>query len=192
MISGLSVTILIQRFQHPWRFDMTPSELQSGSFTAVVAMTRGGVIGRDGDMPWRLKSDLKRFKKLTLGGWLVMGRRTYDSIGRPLPGRQTLVLTRNPDWSAPGVTTCHDATCLFRITHGTPAYVVGGAEIYRLLWDFCTRIYLTTVEAEITDGDTFLEVDWSPFEITDTTHIPAGDGDQYATTFSILQRIRSA
>ena len=71
--------------------------------TAVVAMTPSGVIGRDGDMPWRLRSDLRRFKKLTMGGVLIMGRRTYDSIGRPLPGRRTIVITRNPDWSAEGV-----------------------------------------------------------------------------------------
>ena len=70
---------------------------------AVVASTPDGVIGQDQTMPWRLSSDLRRFKKLTMGGTLLMGRKTYDSIGRPLPGRQTWVLTRNPDWSVDGV-----------------------------------------------------------------------------------------
>ena len=70
--------------------------------TAVVAMTPSGVIGRDGDMPWRLSSDLRRFKRLTMGGVLIMGRRTFDSIGRALPGRRTIVITRQEGWSAEG------------------------------------------------------------------------------------------
>lgn len=76
---------------------------EPGDLTAVVAMTPSGVIGRDGDMPWRLSSDLRRFKRLTMGGTLIMGRRTFDSIGRALPGRRTIVVTRNDDWSADGV-----------------------------------------------------------------------------------------
>ena len=73
--------------------------------TAVVAATNRGVIGRDGDMPWRLSTDLRRFKRRTMGGTLIMGRKTFDSIGRPLPGRRTIVLTRNRQWSAAGVET---------------------------------------------------------------------------------------
>ena len=77
----------------------------SPSLTAVVAMTPTGVIGKDGDMPWRLSSDLQRFKRLTMGGVLIMGRRTFDSIGRALPGRRTIVVTRNAEWRFDGVDT---------------------------------------------------------------------------------------
>ena len=78
--------------------------------TLVAAVAANGVIGRDGGLPWHLPDDLRRFKRLTMGHVLVMGRRTYESIGRPLPGRMTVVLTRQPDWSAPGVEVAHVLT----------------------------------------------------------------------------------
>ncbi len=157
--------------------------------TAVVAMTPEGIIGRDGDMPWRLKTDLRRFKSLTMGGWLVMGRKTFDSIGRPLPGRQTLVLTRNPTWSAPGVVTTSDHGDVPRLTQSAATFVVGGGEIYRLLWPRISQIFLTTVLAEL-EGDTRLNVDWSEFQLLSKMAVAAGDGDDYPTEFSVWQRSR--
>ncbi len=155
--------------------------------TAVVAMTPNGVIGLDGDMPWKLKSDLARFKRLTMGGWLVMGRKTFDSIGRPLPGRQTLVLTRNRDWTSPGVSVTHEPDAVVALTRSAPAFVVGGAEIYRLLWNACDRVLLTRVLADI-QGDTKLDVDWDDFVIRNQLRLSASEKDSYPTEFISLQR----
>ncbi len=155
--------------------------------TAVVAMTPAGVIGRDGDMPWRLSSDLRRFKRLTMGGVLIMGRKTYDSIGRPLPGRETIVITRNRTWSADGVTTAASPAEAVELIGQRRAYVVGGAEIYRQLLPDCQTLLLTRVLADV-EGDTLLEMDLSGFSIVERTALPASDRDQYPTEFLRLVR----
>jgi dihydrofolate reductase len=136
--------------------------------TAVVACTPSGVIGRDGTMPWKLSSDLRRFKSMTMGGTLIMGRKTYDSIGRPLPGRETIVLTRSPDasdsipalhWVASKPQALELAKQLSR-----PTFVVGGAEIYRLFFDECEEIWLTRVESTV-EGDTRIDIPLENFEL---------------------------
>ena len=156
--------------------------------TALVAITPAGVIGRDGDMPWKLSSDLRRFKKLTLGGVLIMGRKTYDSIGRPLPGRQTIVITRDPNWSVDGVSTAGSPAEALEMVAGRPSYVVGGAEIYRQLLPKCQTLLLTRVLADI-DGDTTLDLDLSGFEVVERTELPASDVDQYPSEFLRLVRV---
>src|SRR5580658_7586797 len=120
----------------------------------LVAATENGVIGRDSGMPWHLPDDLKRFKALTLGKPLLMGRRTFDSIGRPLPGRTNLVLTRAGDWSVPGVTVVPDLESALRAAAGAPELVIaGGAQVYALALPRASRIYLTRIHAVI-EGDT--------------------------------------
>ncbi len=163
------------------------AESISHAFTAVVAMTPERVIGLDGDMPWRLKSDLQRFKSLTMGGWLVMGRKTFDSIGRPLPGRRTVVLTRNRDWSFPGVSVAYEVGDVLSLTGSEPAFVVGGAEIYRLFWQYCDRVYLTWVWAKI-HGDTWLDVNLDDFVVCERTRLSAGLDDSFPTEFCRLER----
>ena len=157
--------------------------------TAVVAMTSRGVIGRNGDMPWRLSSDLRRFKKLTMGGVLIMGRKTFDSIGRPLPGRDTIVITRNRDWSAVGVTTAGSPESAIEMIGDRAGFIVGGAEVYRQLLPCCSHLLLTRVLAEI-EGDTVLELDLTGFELVERTEIPVSDRDQYPTEF--LRFVRTA
>ena len=98
----------------------------------VVAVAENGVIGRDGGMPWRLSTDLRRFKAITLGKPVIMGRKTYDSIGRPLPGRTNIVVTRNPDWRADGVTvtaTLDEALAMAQLEDGDEICVIGGGEL---------------------------------------------------------------
>lgn len=158
-----------------------------GGLTALVAITPGGVIGRDGDMPWKLSSDLRRFKKLTMGGVLIMGRKTYDSIGRPLPGRQTIVITRDPNWSAEDVMTAGSPAEALELAARRQAYVVGGAEIYRQLLPHCQTLMLTRVLADI-DGDTTLDLDLSGFTPVERIELPASDRDQYPTEFLMLVR----
>lgn len=125
------------------------------TISMIVCMAENRVIGVDGDLPWHLPKDMKRFRKLTMGKPIVMGRKTYESIGRPLPGRKNLILTRRDDYIAPGcvvVNKLHDV--LTHVQKESEIFVIGGESIYTLLLPAAHRIYLTTVHAEI-EGDTF-------------------------------------
>ena len=155
--------------------------------TAIVAMTPSGVIGRDGQLPWRLSTDLRRFKRITMGGVLIMGRRTYDSIGRPLPGRTTIVISRNGTWSAEGVVRAESPEEALRLAGERETFVVGGAEIYRQLLPKCSDLLLTRVFSSIS-GDTKLEIDLSEFEIIEQTSFPATERDEVATEFVRMAR----
>ncbi len=131
------------------------------SVTLVAAVARNGVIGNDNDLVWRDRDDLLRFKRLTLGHVLVMGRRTYDSIGRPLPGRTTIVVTRDPGWSVDGVLVAHSFDDALKLAGDQDVYVAGGGEIYALALPVADELVLTEIDADL-DGDvTFPPVDWS-------------------------------
>jgi len=126
--------------------------------TLVAAVSRNGVIGREGDLAWRHREDLQRVKRLTLGRTLVMGRRTFDSIGRPLPGRRTIVITRQAGWAAPGVTVAHSVEEALEAARDSPEIVVfGGGEVYAQLIGRADRLEITHVRDEI-DGDTHFPV----------------------------------
>jgi dihydrofolate reductase len=155
----------------------------------IVAMAQNGVIGRDNALPWKLPEDLKRFKAITLGKPILMGRRTFESIGKPLPGRINLVLTRERRWRAPGVVVVHSLGAALREARNSAELVaIGGEEIYRLLMPFARRIYLTHVHADI-EGDTFFP-DFDPTQWADAECItqPADDRHAYALTFMTLER----
>ena len=125
----------------------------------LVAMAENGVIGRDNDLPWRLPADLRRVKKLTTGHTLIMGRKTFDSIGRPLPRRRSIVLSRNPELEIPGAEVVADlATALSRAQGEDEVFVFGGAEVFRQALPLASRLYLTLVHAEVA-GDVFFP-DW--------------------------------
>jgi dihydrofolate reductase len=133
----------------------------------IAAVGANGVIGRDNDLPWRIREDLQHFKQLTLGHTLVMGRKTYDSIGRPLPGRRTVVVTRQPDWSADGVEVAHSVEDA--IKQAGDIFVAGGGEIYRLALPYADRLELTEVD-QSPDGDvTFPAFDRSEWKETART-----------------------
>ncbi|GAA1584756.1 MULTISPECIES: dihydrofolate reductase [Kribbella] len=128
----------------------------------IAAVGRNGVIGRDNDLPWRIREDLQHFKQLTLGHTLVMGRKTYDSIGRPLPGRRTVVVTRNRDWSAAGVDVVH--TLEDALQYDGTLYVAGGGDIYRQALPHADTLELTEVDQSPTGDVTFPELtaaDWT-------------------------------
>lgn len=122
----------------------------------VAAVADNGVIGADGDIPWRIPEDLAHFKRITLGHTLVMGRATYDSIGRPLPGRTTIVLTRDPTWSASGVLVAHGLDAALALAQNTPGdvVIVGGSHVYRATLDRADEQILTEVHLS-PEGDTF-------------------------------------
>ena len=123
--------------------------------TAIVAMTPSHVIGRGGDLPWHLPEDLKFFKRTTSGHPIVMGRKTYESIGRPLPKRRNIVLTRDPAWSAPGVETITSPEQLNALEDlGDTVFIIGGAEIYQAFMPHLDELLVSHVFAEH-EGDTF-------------------------------------
>ena len=155
--------------------------------TLVVARAENGVIGRDGTLPWHLPDDLRRFKALTLGAPMVMGRKTFESLPGLLPGRRHIVLSRSRDWSAEGAELAHDVAEALQRTGGDRLSVIGGAEIFRLFEPLADRIELTEVHAEI-EGDTILP----PFdpakwvEIARETH--QAEGGRPAFSFVTLAR----
>lgn len=120
----------------------------------IVAMSQNRVIGRDNQLPWKLSADLKRFKALTMGHALIMGRKTYDSIGRPLPGRTNIVVTRNPSLAIPGVTVVHGLREAMAQASGDEVFVIGGEQIFKETLPRADSIYLTVIEADY-EGDTF-------------------------------------
>jgi dihydrofolate reductase len=129
--------------------------------TLVVALDRNGLIGRAGDLPWRLPADLAHFKKVTLGKPILMGRKTFASIGRPLPGRRNVVLTRNDEFSAEGVDVCHSIEQVQELLAGAgEIMVIGGAEIYRAFLPLAGRMVVTLVDGAF-EGDTWFPA-WPP------------------------------
>jgi dihydrofolate reductase len=140
------------------------------SVVLIAAVGRNGVIGRDNDLPWRIREDLQHFKQLTLGHTLVMGRKTYDSIGRPLPGRRTVVITRQADWTAEGVDVVHTLDDALKLADGNDIYVAGGGEIYRLALASADRLELTEVDQSPAGDVTFPAID--PAAWTETARDP--------------------
>lgn len=127
----------------------------------IAAVARNGVIGADGDIPWRIPEDWQRFKRLTMGQALVMGRRTWASIGRPLPGRTTYVVTRDRMWRGEdvhAVPSLDEAFAAATARKSEMVYVAGGGEIYRAAWNRLTRLEITEVDAEPEGDVTFPEI----------------------------------
>jgi len=155
----------------------------------IVARAQNGVIGRDGKLPWHLPADLKRFKALTMGSVMVMGRKTFDSLPRLLPGRRHIVLTRDRGWSAPGAEIAHDVDEALRLAGSNPVSVIGGADIFALFLPLSDRVELTEVLADV-PGDTFIADprDWSQWRETFREEQPAVDG-RPPYSFLTLERL---
>lgn len=161
----------------------------------VVAMTENNVIGRDGGLPWRLSSDLKRFKTLTIGKPVVMGRICYESIGRPLPGRPNIVITRSMDFKPQGVIVVHSLEDAMDVAIAEAeklgvdeVCVIGGGVVYREAMELATILHVTHIEATI-DGDTFFpEIDPAIWEAGEAEEIPAGEKDDFSTRFVTYRR----
>ncbi len=127
----------------------------------IVAMSKDRVIGNAGGIPWHLSEDLKRFKAITMGHPMLMGRKTWDSIGRPLPGRESIVITRRRDFSAPGATVVHsldDAIAHAQARGATDAFVIGGGEIYRESLARADVLHLTVLHTAVEGDTTFPEI----------------------------------
>lgn len=167
--------------------DTTVDPIHPGEVVAVAAVCANGVIGAGGDQPWSHPDDFARFKQLTRGHVMIMGRRTYDAIGRALPGRHTVVLTRNPDWRAHGrraetVRTVSDLTAARELAARewpqAGIGVLGGGEVYRLAMPVTTRLEITAVPLDLPGDVTFPDID--PQVWTETARVPA-DGFSWVT-----------
>lgn len=157
---------------------------------AVVAMAENGLIGRDNRLPWRLSGDLRHFKSITIGKPVLMGRRTFESLGRPLPDRTNIVITRDPGWSAQGCTAVHSlAAALDAAAGAAEMMVIGGAEIYALCWPWLERIELTRVHAH-PEGDTYLHgLDWSGWQVASEERHAADGRNEHDYSFVTLTRV---
>jgi len=155
--------------------------------SCIVAMDEGRLIGRGGDLPWRLPEDLKHFKRLTLGKTVLMGRRTWDSLGRPLPGRDNWVLSRDPAFRPEGCRVFADLQQALAAHAGGELMVIGGAEVYRQALPLARRIHLTLVHARL-EGDTwFPPLDGQWHERAREDHA-ADARHPYAYSFVMLER----
>ena len=161
----------------------------------IVARADNGVIGVDNQLPWHLPSDLKYFKQVTMGKPVVMGRKTFESIGRPLPGRTNVVITRNADWSAPGVRVVGNLADALKLATAQAdrdgadeVMVIGGATLYREAFDQVDRMYVTQVNAS-PDGDAFFEApDQEKFARTSVEDYASDDASP-AHSYEVWDRI---
>jgi len=156
-------------------------------------MARNRVIGADGKIPWHLPNELKLFKSLTMGHHIVMGRRTYESIGRLLPGRTTIVVTRQSGYTVPGAVVVHSIEDALAAGAGDDEiFVIGGAELFRATLPLADRLYLTVVDAD-PRGDTWMpDLDMTAWRETRVECFPADEKHAHAYRFAVLERDRSS
>jgi dihydrofolate reductase len=158
----------------------------------IVAHDRERAIGHAGQLPWHLPDDLRRFKSLTLGHTVVMGRKTYTSIGRPLPGRQNWVLSRDPAWQAPGVRCFASWSSALECHASGMLWVIGGGEVYLAALADVNRIEVSEVDTRVGDADTFFpRLHAGDWELLEREHHPADERHAFAFDFVSLRRRQS-
>lgn len=158
----------------------------------IVAVGRRNEIGKDGRMPWHLPADLRHFKLNTLGKPILMGRKTLEAIGRPLPGRRNLILTRDASFKTPGCETVTTLDAAMQMAAGAPELmVIGGGEVYRLAWSRTDRLYLTRIQADVEGADTFFPevVDGQWHEVSREDH-RADAKNPFDYSFLVLERVK--
>ena len=158
----------------------------------IVAMDEQRGIGKEGRLPWHLSADLKRFKRLTMGHHLIMGRKTYESIGRPLPGRTLIVITRNPRYAAEGcliAASLKGALAIAEKGGETEAFIAGGGQIFAQALPLADRIYMTLVHAVVKANVFFPEYEPKDWIEAEHSYQPADERNQFPFTFKVLERI---
>jgi dihydrofolate reductase len=157
----------------------------------IAAMDRKRGIGVDKQLPWRLSADLKRFRDLTMGHHIVVGRKTFESIGRPLPGRRTIIVTRDQGFKVEGCDVVHSVEEAIELTRSrgeSEAFICGGAEIYAQSTAIADRMYLTFVDAEVAADTFFPQFDEREWSERESFYQPANEKNQYPFTFKLLVR----
>lgn len=162
---------------------------RAATISLIVAVSRNGVIGRDGELPWHLPDDLRNFKRVTTGKPIVMGRKTWESIGSPLPERRNIVVTRDPGYEAPGcdVVTTPEAA-LDAAAGADEIMIIGGNAIYGAFLPIADRIYLTRVHADVEGDARFPALDTTQWQQESTVHHSKDDRHAYAFDFTVLVR----
>ncbi len=153
------------------------------SVALIVAMAKNRVIGKDNQLPWKLSADLKRFKALTMGHTLVMGRKTFESIGRPLPGRTTVVISRRADYAPDGVLVAHSLDEAIAKAPSQQVFIAGGGEIFTLAAARATRLYLTLIDEDYAGDAYFPALDLSAWRIEHRERHEPSDAFAYAYEF---------
>ncbi len=160
----------------------------------IVAMDQKGGIGVQGKLPWKISSDLRRFKQLTTSHHVIMGRKTYESIGRPLSGRTNIVLSRNPAYQQEGCLVMHDLQAALDLARGhgeNEAFILGGGEIFTWALPIADRIYLTRVTA-VVEADTFFpNFNVAEWLVAEEISFPASEKDQFPYIYQVLERVKN-
>ncbi len=157
--------------------------------TLIVARARNGVIGRGGTLPWRLPEDLAHFKRMTMGHPIVMGRKTWESIGRPLPGRRSIVVSRQAGFTAAGAEVAPGLDAALALCAGTDeVFVIGGAQLYREVLPRAQRLIVTEIDADFEGDSEFPPFDQAQWIETKREHLPASDGRGFAVDFVTYAR----
>ena len=159
------------------------------TISIIVAMSENGVIGRDDDLPWHLSADLQKFKQITMGHHIVMGRKTYESINRLLPGRTTVIITRQQDYEVDGAVILNDLASVHELADAdSELFIIGGGQIYQAALDMADKLYITRVHA-IVDGDTvFPEFNWEHWELESRDDHQADDRNDHDYSFEVWHR----
>jgi len=155
----------------------------------IVAKSKNDVIGNNGRLPWHLSEDLKRFKSITMGKPIIMGRVTYESIGKPLPGRENIILTRRLNYLEKGITIIHSSDeALKSARDSDEVIIIGGGEIYKEFLSRVNRLYITHVDLHI-DGDAFFpKVDYSDWQVMNREDFPVNKDREIGFCFEVLER----
>lgn len=161
--------------------------------SAIAAVSKNNVIGKNNEVPWYLPADIKFFKNTTLNHHVIMGRKTLDSIVNPLPKRVNIILTRDPFFVATNFIVVHTIEEALEIAENNgeeEVFILGGAEIYKLSMSYLDKLYLTEVDVEVPDGDTFFpEVDWKDWKLISQEPHQPDDKNEFAYNFKIYKRI---
>lgn len=159
-------------------------------FSIIAAMASNRAIGINNTLPWRLPADLAHFKALTLGHHIIMGRKTYESLGKPLPGRTSVIVTRDRGYSVPGCVVAHSLEAAMAACDGdTEAFFIGGADLYRQALELADRIYLTEVKTEVAGDAWFPEFDHAGWRESSRKHCSADEKNPFDHDFVVYENI---
>lgn len=159
----------------------------------IAALDEKGGIGKENGLPWRLKSDLKRFKSITMGHHLIMGRKTYETIGKLLPGRTMIIVTHNPNYDPNGciiVKSIEEALSVAEKNNESEVFIIGGGDIFRQSIDMADKIYLTNIHTVVNADTFFPEIEASSWKMVWCEENKRSENDEYDSDFKILLRIK--
>lgn len=161
----------------------------SKGLSLIWAMGHNQVIGIDNKLPWRLPAELAYFKKVTMGHPIIMGRRTFESIGRPLPGRTNIVLTRDHTFTAEGTVVLHSVEQVLEQFEDSGAFVIGGTQIYRQFFPVAKRLYITMIDHTFEGDEYFPEIDWSEWRMVNEEPGLQDEKNPYSYSFKVFDRV---